>query len=166
MRAGRLGPARPSVPATKAVILFGVGPHRMAIGAADVKEIRKDRDLAPAEIGCHSILSAHALFGVPPGQEARLLVLRGGQVAVRVDRVERMVETGALRPLPRAFQGAERAWYSGLVLADGTVVPLLNPETMEREARRQEDESFDAAWALVEPPQKTSQPGAQPWQER
>ena len=123
----------------------------MAIWARDVKDIRNDTGLSPAEIGCQCILYAHTLFDVEPGQDARLIVLRGGDVGIGVDRVERMIETGAPRPLPQAFQGDERAWYLGLVHADGNVVPLVNPETLEREAIRLGVEILDAAWALGQP---------------
>ena len=147
MRAGRLKHQRPSAPAAEAVILFRVGSHRMAIGAGAVQKIRKDRGLLPAEIGCATIVSAHGLFGIPPGSGARLLVLRRGGVAVRVDRVERMIETGEVRPLPRAFQGSERAWYRGLALAEDAVLPLVNPESFERQAKSEEEESFAEFWA-------------------
>ena len=142
MRAGRLGVARPAIRARNSVILFRVGPYRMGIDAGVLKEIRNDCGLAPEEFGCKAILSAHALFGVPPGQEARLLVLRGGRVAVRVDSVERMIETSALRPLPGAFQGAERAWYCGIGLIGESVFPVVNPDSLEREACSPGPEDF------------------------
>ena len=150
VRTGRREAAHPA-PASRAIILFWVGVYRMAIWAEDVKEIRNDFGLAAAEIGCRCILYAHTLFNVTPGQDARLVVLRSGDVGVGVDRVERMIESGAPRPLPQAFQGAERQWYLGLVHADGALVPLVNPETLEREAIRQEVEICDAAWALSQP---------------
>jgi hypothetical protein len=135
MRAGRLGVARPAIQASNAVILFWVGPYRMGIDAAALKEIRNDNRLAEEASGCEAILSAHALLGVPAGSEGRLLVLRPGRVGVRVDRVERMIETGVLRSLPLVFCGAERAWYSGLILIGDTVCPMMNAETLMREAR-------------------------------
>jgi chemotaxis signal transduction protein len=133
--------------AVNAIILFWVGQHRMAIWAHDVQEIRVDLGLAPAEMGCQSVLYAHTLFNVPPGRDARLIVLKGGDVGVGVDRVERMIETAEPHALPQAFQGSERLWYLGLVDAEGALVPLLNPETLESEAVRRELEMFDAAWA-------------------
>jgi len=142
MRIGRLTHQGPVAPPTEAVILFWVGAHRMAIGAGAVAKIRKDRGLAPAEIGCSTIVSAHALFGLPPGSGARLLVLRRGSVAVRVDRVERMIETREARPLPEAFQGSERGWYLGLAVVDDLIVPLVNPEAFELQAQQAEDDSF------------------------
>ncbi len=146
MKIGRLGQQAPAAPPTEAVILFWVGPYRMAIGAGAVAKIRKDRGLAPAEIGCSTIVSSHALFGLPTGPGARLLVLRRGGVAVRVDRVERMIETGEARPLPAAFQGSERNWYLGLAVVDDMIVPLVNPESFELQAQQAEDDSFSATF--------------------
>jgi hypothetical protein len=142
MRAGRLSPARPQMKSADAVILFWVGPYRMGIPAASLKEIRSDccpasqgdLGLPPEELGCDAIVSAGALLGMTAETGGRLLVLRAGNVGVRVDRVERMIEIGKLHPLPRAFQGAERSWYSGITLAGELVIPLLNPETLAREA--------------------------------
>lgn len=134
MRAGRLGIARPVLRVNHAVILFWVGPCRLAIEAQALKEIRSDRALAAEECGCDAILSAHALLGLPAGPAERLLILRSRRVGVRVDRVERMVETGEARPLPRAFQGAECSWYRGMVLIGESICPLVNPETLAEEA--------------------------------
>jgi hypothetical protein len=145
MKAGRLSQAIPVVASAEAVILFSVGPHSMAIHAEAVAKIRKDRGLMPAEIGCSTIVSAAELFGLRPGSGARLLALRGG-VAVRVDRVERMVEAYDLRPLPRAFQGSECDWFRGLAVVEGAVAPLVNPEAFERQAQKQEDASFAQAF--------------------
>ena len=147
MKAGRLKQQRPSAPATEAVILFQVGGYRMAIGAGAVQKIRKDRGLRPAEIGCSTIVSAHALFGIAAGPGGRLLVLHRGGVAVRVDKVERMIETSELRPLPHAFLGPEREWYRGLALAEGIVLPLVDPEAFERQAKSEEEENFAEFWA-------------------
>lgn len=132
MRAGRLGRERPVARITTAIIVFWVGPYRMAIEAGALKEIRNEADLEGKE---PAILSAHSLFGVPPGRSSRLLVLRRGHTIVRVDRVERMIETGTIHPLPLAFQGAERAWYGGLALAGETVIPVVDAETLVREAK-------------------------------
>ena len=136
MKIGRLTHAGPAAPRTEAVILFWVGAYRMAIGAGAVAKIHKDRGLAPAEIGCSTIVSAHALYGLKAGSGARLLVLRRGGVAVRVDRVERMIQTGEARPLPEAFQGSERSWYLGLAVVDDLIVPLVNPESFELQAQQ------------------------------
>lgn len=134
MRTRRLGTERAPIRTSHSVILISVGPYRMGIDAGALKEIRNDLDLSAKELGCEAILSAHALFGVRRQQGKRLLVLRPGRVAVRVDRVDRMIEAGAVRPLPRAFQGAERQWYLGYILEGEIVFPMLNPQTLEREA--------------------------------
>lgn len=148
MKIGRLTHAGPIAPRTEAVILFWVGAYRMAIGAEAVAKIRKDRGLMPAEIGCSTIVSAHELFGLPHGSGARLLVLRRGSVAVRVDKVERMIQTGEARPLPDAFQGFERGWYLGLAVVEDLIVPLVNPEAFELQAQQAEDSLFDEAFAF------------------
>jgi len=132
MRAKRLGIAEAAVRESKAVILFWVGPYRIGIDARVLKEIRNARDLAPQQPGGAVTLSAHALLGVPSGPGERVLVLRHGRASIRVDRVERMVEASFVRPLPRAFQGAERVWYCGFAMAGDAVVPLLNPEALEQ----------------------------------
>lgn len=142
MRAGGFSPARTEIKSANAVILFWVGPYRMGIPAAALKEIRNhwrpasEGDLGhpPEGLGCDAILSAGALFGVAAEAGGRLLVLRSRNVGIRVDQVERMIEIGKLHPLPRAFQGAERSWYSGITLAGDLIIPLLNPETLASEA--------------------------------
>jgi chemotaxis signal transduction protein len=156
MRAKRLGLAEAAVRESKAVILFWVGPYRIGIDARALKEIRNERDLAPKQLGGAVILSAHALLGVPPGSGERVLVLRHGRVAIRVDRVERMVEASAVRPLPRAFQGAERAWYSGFAMAGDAVVPLLNPEVLEQKSQPPVPQRLPDSGA----PQSTASEGA------
>ena len=153
MRAGRLGAARPRIQINHAVILFCVGPYRMGIEAGALKEIRNDLHLTPETAGCEAILSAHTLLGVTSGRERRLLVLRPGRVGICVDRVERMIEVAELRPLPLAFQGAERKWYSGLIVVDGLVCPLMNAETLLREGDSTESGLHDLQLA----PQKLSQ---------
>lgn len=126
--------------------MFWVGPYRMAINAGALKEIRNESDRRDQE---PAILSAHSLFGVPPGRSSRLLVLRHGRTIVRVDGVERMIETGPLRPLPQAFQGAERRWYSGLAMAGETVIPVVNPATLELEAQQLETAVLSAQGHMV-----------------
>jgi len=118
----------------------------MAINAGALREIRNEADLKEQE---PAILSAHSLFGVPPGRSSRLLVLRHGHTIVRVDRVERMIETGPLRLLPQAFQGAERRWYCGLAMAGETVIPVVNPATLELEAKEVEAAKLPAERCIV-----------------
>lgn len=142
MRVGPILQVRTETKTDNSVILFWVGPYRMGIRAAALKEIRSVRrlsskgDLSHQEEapGCDVILSAGELFGVQTGPGGRLLVLRMKNIGVRVDQVERMVEIGKLYPLPKAFQGAERSWYSGITLAGDLIVPMLSPETLAGEA--------------------------------
>src|SRR5689334_3086372 len=128
MRIGRLGHGQPPTRKNHAVIVFWVGSYRMGIEAGALKEIRNDHRQTATEIWGATIVSSHAIFGVATGKEEHLLLIRPGRVAIRVDRVERMIETGAVLPLPRAFQGAEREWYRGLVMDGEIVFPMLNPE--------------------------------------
>ena len=146
MRAGRLGATRPVIETRHSVILFRVGPYRMGIDAGALKEIRHDH--VQAAPGCEAAVSTHALFGVPAGPEGRMLILRNGGVGVRVDRVERMIETRELRPLPQAFQGDERSWYSGLVLLGDSVCPVMNPETLARLAEPFDEKTSPTAGAI------------------
>jgi len=134
MRMGRWSPAPPQIRATFSVILFRVGPHRLGIEARYLKEIRYDAGLSSEEMGFEAILSAHEMFGAGNPRGQRLLVLRPGRLALRVDNVDRMIEIGALSPLPRAFQGAEREWYLGLAWDGKSIFPLLNPQEIERQA--------------------------------
>lgn len=144
MRNGRLGRAQPPVRKTHAVIVFWVGPYRMGIEAGALKEIRQGVRQTATEAGGAIILSSHTIFGVATGQEDRLLVVRPGRVALRVDRVDRMIETGAILPLPRAFLGAEREWYRGLILDGEIIFPILNPEMLSREGEKLEAEILAA----------------------
>jgi hypothetical protein len=135
MRTAGLGRARPARRETETLIVFWVGPYRMAISAGALKEIRNEDDLPTEGREETRILSAHSLFGVPPGRGSRVLVLRSGPTFVRVDRVERMIETGPFFPLPKAFQGPERQWYCGLALDSEFIVPVADPATLTREAQ-------------------------------
>lgn len=144
MRNGRLGHAQPPARKTHAVIVFWVGPYRMGIEAGALKEIRNDHRQTATEICGATIVSSHTIFGVTTGKEERLLVLRPGRVAIRVDRVDRMIETGAILPLPLAFQGAEREWYCGLILDGEIIFPMLNPEMLGREGGKLEAEMLAA----------------------
>jgi hypothetical protein len=138
MKIGHLGMARPAVQARNAVILFWVGLFRLGIDAGALKEIRSGGRCAPEDLGCAAILSAHELFRVPGGPEGHLLILRPGSVGLRVDRVERMVESRMLFPLPRAFQGAERTWYRGVILEGKSIIPVVNPEMLAHDPISQE----------------------------
>jgi len=144
MTTRRLGHTKPPVRKTHAVIVFWVGPYRMGIEAGALKEIRNDHRQTATEICGATIVSSHTIFGVAAGKEERLLVIRPGRVAIRVDRVDRMIETGAILSLPKAFQGAESEWYRGLVLDGEIIFPILNPEAIRREGERLEAEMLAA----------------------
>ncbi len=134
MRTKRSIRANAAAQERKEIILFWVGPYRMGIDARALQEIRNVGDLAPKQLEGVVMVSAHELLGVSHGPGTRVLVLRNGRLAIRVDRVERMVEASAVRPLPGAFRGAEREWYCGLAMAGDAVVPLLNPEVLKCES--------------------------------
>lgn len=146
MKAGKLRTARPAARANHAVVLFWVGPHRLGIPAGELKEIRNGRGVTLEEVGCTTI-SANKMFGVAGVGGTRLLVLRSGRVAVRVDLVERMIETSVVHPLPQAFQSSEREWFTGIGLAGDMVFPLVRPEALENEARRLSQGVSDSGWA-------------------
>jgi hypothetical protein len=57
-----------------------------------------------------------------------VLLLGSVPVALKVDAIVRMTEVQRVLPLPQAFQGEERNWYTGLSLVDETVVPVVSPD--------------------------------------
>ncbi|HET7841413.1 MAG TPA: chemotaxis protein CheW [Terriglobia bacterium] len=121
-----------------ALILFWVGPYRLAIPATELKEIRQDSrlaclgqaEVAPEKRDAESPLSVRALFQLSPKPGGCTLVLREQTLSLQVDRVERMIETCVIHNLPRAFQGEERLWFKGITLADDSVIPILNPKAL------------------------------------
>lgn len=126
------------------VILFAIGPHRFAVGANEVDEIRDLQGLqqisqATARTGVskvkfvlargqrkYFVVDANLHFALQPSKSSRVLVLRNLLVAVLVDSIDRMAEIGTLLPLPRGFTGEERRWYRGLALIDENVIPVVN----------------------------------------
>lgn len=141
MKMGRANISRSPSRATDSLLVFWVGPGKMGISAASLKEIRNADGLAPSHSGGAVILSARRFFGVAGGPETHLLVLRGGGVALYVDRVDRMIEAAVRRPLPLAFQGAEREWFRGLALEEDCVIPILNAKAIELAAQALEQEA-------------------------
>jgi chemotaxis signal transduction protein len=127
----------------EAVILLTVGEQKFAAPAAEVDEIRDLNGIDPIEsltqrtsvskvIGtlqrahrAYYVVDAARHFRVRGLNAARLLLLRGRPVAVRVDSIDRMAEIGKTLPLPNALRGEERRWYRGLVLIEEQVVPVL-----------------------------------------
>ncbi len=72
------------------------------------------------------LVDAGNYFRFEQSQAARILLLRKKDVGVLVDGVDRMVEFGAVYPLPEAFAGEERSWYLGLTFLQQRVVPVVN----------------------------------------
>jgi len=127
------------------VVLFAVANQMFAISADAVQEIRSTDSLAGSateidqieigkvrhivERGHHSyfVVNAGMHFGLPVTRPALVLILRKLRVAVLIDRIERMAEISAVRPLPLAFAGDERRWYRGLVNMDDLIIPVIDP---------------------------------------
>ncbi|MFZ0964307.1 MAG: hypothetical protein WAO35_25870 [Terriglobia bacterium] len=139
-------PGRPQ----SGIIRFRVGSYTLGIAAGSLQEICRDHDLTRGERERLAILSGHEIFGVVAGTELHLLILNPGSAAFRVDRVERMVVTGSIHALPKAFQGDERIWFQGLAIIDGVILPIVNPATIEREAHARAQKNLDAAAARQE----------------
>jgi chemotaxis signal transduction protein len=120
-----------SASAGEAVILFWIGPHKFAINAADVHEIREydarwiARQKARKDAGVVTLHFA-AELGLEIGKEQHILLLRGVDVGLAVGTVERMATARKLYALPSAFAGKEQEWYTGLLVFDGEVVPLVD----------------------------------------
>ena len=128
------------------VILFSVEEVTFAISASAVEEIRELAGLEqlPEESrlrvltrvkhvferqGCRYLaVDARTHFHMAPGQPLRLMVLAHVRAGVMVDAIEGMQEIQFVHALPRAFGGEERAWYRGLTVIKGKVVPVVRPE--------------------------------------
>jgi chemotaxis signal transduction protein len=134
---------RPQV-AREDVIVFTVGGYRFAIAAAAVKEIRGLEDLHEFALGgisgqiaklkytlerdgkTYFVVDAARHFQLLESRPTRVLVLRNTHAGVLVDSTDRIMEIFALLALPQAFRGEERAWYRGLAVLNGSVVPVVN----------------------------------------
>jgi chemotaxis signal transduction protein len=135
---------------TDPAILFGLGGVTFAINAKEVDEIRDTGGLVPPGADAPSpkvrfrltrdrktywVIEASEHFHMPQSRSARVLVLRNANVAVLVDKIDRMTEIGSIVPLPRAFRGEERGWYRGLaILGDSlaVAVPVVDPQSFTR----------------------------------
>lgn len=145
MRIGRLEGKRKPAHHGEQVILFAAGNYSFACPAAAVEEIRALDGLQPVSVGfaqsrlsrvkftlerdgkTYFIVDANLHFRIAPSKHVRLLVLRDARVGVLVDSVDRMAEIAAVHPLPRAFRGDERQWFSGLAVIGDNVIPVVNP---------------------------------------
>jgi hypothetical protein len=113
------------------VILFRVGPYKFAIAATDVNEIRGydsrwiALQKARKEAGVVTVHLA-AEMGLQVGNEQHILLLRGVDVGLAVGAVEKMAQAKRVYELPSAFACKERQWYTGLLVFDGEVVPLVD----------------------------------------
>ena len=127
-------------------VVFSIGGFRFAISAAAVQEIRgtdglggsvldldrpalrKVRHIVEREGRSYYVVSGCEHFHLGITRPTTVLILRSVPVAVLADRIEEMAEMRVLLALPRSFQGEERAWYRGLTVLDGKVLPVVNPE--------------------------------------
>jgi len=110
----------------ESVILFRVAGWRFGVNAVDVKEIRElDPHWRDEKDGAVTIRLGEEL-GLKARGEHRVLMLRGLDVGIAVDEVEKMTVVREVLPLPAIFRGREREWYTGLLVLEGLVVPLLN----------------------------------------
>ncbi|HUO61607.1 MAG TPA: hypothetical protein VMU24_13125 [Candidatus Acidoferrales bacterium] len=113
------------------VILFRVGPYKFAITASEVHEIREydarwiALQKARKEAGVVTVHLA-AELGLDVGKEQHILLLRGVDVGLAVGTVEKMAQARKVYQLPSAFAGKERQWYTGLLVLEGEVVPLVD----------------------------------------
>ena len=125
------------------VVLFMVGNQRFAISANTVEEICELGTLTPLSAGCgrsrvarntfdrrgkrYLAVDAAAHFRMPDAAPRHILVLRGADVGLLIGSIDRMHEIKELYSLPLALWGEEQAWYRGLALIGGQIVPLVEP---------------------------------------
>ena len=128
------------------VILFTIGEQLFAIDAAVVNEIQSLQGLQPLgaqprqfgkvrhtvtrEGRRYWVVDGNVHLGMMPTHSTRVLLLDHSPVALKVDAIVRMTEIARVLPLPQAFHGEERHWYKGLALIDGTVVPVISPDSL------------------------------------
>jgi chemotaxis signal transduction protein len=133
---------------TEAAILFAVGPYKFAISASEVDEIRdmhgltlvslknaplavrKIRFMLRRERKSYHVVDASMHFRLKASDPSRVMVLRGGLVALTADSIDRMTEITAIASLPRAFQGEETKWFRGVAVIGNAVVPVVNSKTV------------------------------------
>ena len=126
------------------VILFAAGEYTFAAPANEVDEIRDLQGLNSVSSATEGtsvskvkstlerakrtyyVVDACQHFRQGKSSPSRLIVLRDHPIAVLVDSIDRMMEIDKVLPLPRAFSGQERSWYSGLALMGEAVVPVVN----------------------------------------
>lgn len=127
------------------VILFSISGQTFAINAGAIHEIRSTdsisaaaKEIPPAAGGKVRhvlvrgnqplfVVSGYAHFGLPASRAEHVVILRNARIALLVNSIERMEVMSVLMALPFGFSGPERAWYRGITLMDGNVVPVVNP---------------------------------------
>jgi len=132
------------------MVLFTVQSHKFLITAGAVDEIRNLEDLKEYQHGFQSrfakvkytlvrakkdpdktyfVVDAGLHYGLPAAQGERVLVLRGSGAALLVENIDRMMQISGVSPLPQAFQGHEREWYTGLAVVGEEVIPVVEAES-------------------------------------
>jgi chemotaxis signal transduction protein len=147
----------------EAAILFAVGPYKFAIAASEVDEIRDMHGLTPASLingpmavqkvryllrrerRSYHVVDASMHFHMLPSTASRIMVLRGGLVALTADNIDRMTDITVMAPLPLAFQGEETKWFRGVALIDNAVVPVVNSKTVLSNAEVEQARAILAA---------------------
>jgi chemotaxis signal transduction protein len=132
--------------ATEQVVVFSIGEFTFAISAAAVQEIRntdslggmvmelesvivpKVRHIIERDSRSYYVVSGFDHFHLPASRPTTILILAKAPAAILVDRIEEMAEMRAIVTLPRSFHGKERAWYRGLTILEGKVVPVVDPK--------------------------------------
>jgi hypothetical protein len=133
------------------VFLFRVGGLTFAIAANALDEIRNVEGLRPLvqplvpkvrhvferAARTYYVVDAGFYFHMLPVRSTHLLILRGHNVALLVERIDLMKQIPAVYALPRAFTGEERRWYRGLAVLPGSrtdeeseIVPVVNPDAL------------------------------------
>jgi chemotaxis signal transduction protein len=139
---------KPRTRHAEAAILFAVGPYNFAIAASEVDEIRDMHGLTPASFAnapnsvrkiryllererrTYHVVDASMHFQIVQSEASRILVLRGGLVALTADSIDSMTDIKAIAPLPRAFRGEETRWFRGVAVIDTAVVPVVNSKAV------------------------------------
>jgi len=132
--------------ATEQVVVFSIGEYTFAISAAAVQEIRntdslggmvmvlesvivpKVRHVIERDSRSYYVVSGFDHFHLPASRPTTILILAKAPTAILVDRIEEMAEMRTIVTLPRSFHGKERAWYRGLTILEGKVVPVVDPK--------------------------------------
>jgi chemotaxis signal transduction protein len=127
---------KPAAAASCPVILFTAGDARFAVDAGAVKGIRdRDESASTQHADDEGLIDFSDCIGLGKGQLEHCVVLKPGDCSLGVTDVERITTLPRVVALPGLFRGAERAWYRGLILLDGEVIPLLRTEHWRQEVR-------------------------------